>query len=79
MKVADEFRFPERLDVSAFLSPPPAEPAERVQYELYAVLLHIGTATGGHYFAYIRDLASNKWFKFVSSAAPRYGGEASSV
>ena len=27
-----------------------------MQYELYGILIHVGTARGGHYFAYIKDL-----------------------
>ena len=30
-------------------------------YELYGVLVHSGSALGGHYFAYIRDLDTRKW------------------
>lgn len=37
-------------------SPPPDAPTdtEPIEYELYAVLVHTGTAMGGHYFAYIK-------------------------
>lgn len=30
-------------------------------YELYAVLIHSGSALGGHYYAYIRSLGDGKW------------------
>lgn len=34
-------------------------------YELHAILVHSGSPDlGGHYWAYIRDHASNQWFKF---------------
>ena len=36
-------------------------------YELFSVLVHSGNAMGGHYFAYIKDLARKKWFKFNDS------------
>jgi len=36
-------------------------------YELYAMLIHTGGAMGGHYFAYIRDFDSGKWFQFNDS------------
>ena len=26
--------------------------------------MHLGNVTGGHYYAYIRDFATNQWFKF---------------
>jgi len=36
-------------------------------YELYTVLIHKGTATSGHYFAFIKDVEDNKWYKFNDS------------
>ena len=36
-------------------------------YELYAVLIHSGAITGGHYFAYIKDLDTKKWWSFNDS------------
>ena len=35
-------------------------------YELYSVLVHSGATTGGHYFAYIRDVdaVEDVWYKF---------------
>lgn len=37
-------------------------------YELYAVLIHSGAISGGHYFAYIKDLKSNAWYDFNDSS-----------
>lgn len=36
-------------------------------YELYAVLIHSGAIAGGHYFAYIKDLSTSKWYNFNDS------------
>ncbi|ETO20273.1 hypothetical protein RFI_16943 [Reticulomyxa filosa] len=36
-------------------------------YELYAMLIHTGGAMGGHYFAYIKDFDTGKWFQFNDS------------
>jgi hypothetical protein len=36
-------------------------------YELYAVLIHSGMINGGHYYAYIKDLTSGKWWNFNDS------------
>ncbi|XP_059471100.1 ubiquitin carboxyl-terminal hydrolase 47-like isoform X2 [Neocloeon triangulifer] len=33
-------------------------------YELYAILIHSGNASGGHYYAYIKDFSSGQWFCF---------------
>jgi hypothetical protein len=37
-------------------------------YELYAVLIHSGAISGGHYYAYIKDFASGKWYNFNDSS-----------
>lgn len=36
-------------------------------YELYSVLIHSGSALGGHYYAYIKSFADGKWFNFNDS------------
>lgn len=33
-------------------------------YELIGVLVHNGTATSGHYYAYIKDVEDGQWFKY---------------
>jgi len=33
-------------------------------YELYAILIHSGNASGGHYYAYIKDFITGQWFCF---------------
>lgn len=33
-------------------------------YELFACLIHQGHAMAGHYFAYIYDRETQKWFNF---------------
>uniref|UniRef100_A0AAV1US23 Ubiquitin carboxyl-terminal hydrolase 47 n=1 Tax=Peronospora matthiolae TaxID=2874970 RepID=A0AAV1US23_9STRA len=33
-------------------------------YELYSVLIHSGSALGGHYYAYIKSLETGKWYNF---------------
>ena len=35
-------------------------------YELYAVLIHSGSALGGHYYAYLRT-GDGKWYEFNDS------------
>ncbi len=34
-------------------------------YNLYAILVHTGSAFGGHYFAYIKQ--NSKWYNFNDS------------
>ncbi|KAL0592112.1 hypothetical protein ABG067_000765 [Albugo candida] len=33
-------------------------------YELYSVLMHSGSALGGHYYAYIKNFENGKWYNF---------------
>uniref|UniRef100_A0A182WLG6 Ubiquitin carboxyl-terminal hydrolase 47 n=1 Tax=Anopheles minimus TaxID=112268 RepID=A0A182WLG6_9DIPT len=34
------------------------------KYELFAIMIHAGSASGGHYYAYIKDFKSDRWFSF---------------
>ncbi|CAH0493884.1 unnamed protein product [Peronospora farinosa] len=36
-------------------------------YELYSVLVHSGSALGGHYYAYIKSMESGRWYNFNDS------------
>eukprot|EP01123_Difflugia_compressa_P011954 TRINITY_DN4952_c0_g1_i1.p1 TRINITY_DN4952_c0_g1~~TRINITY_DN4952_c0_g1_i1.p1 ORF type:complete len:1123 (+),score=226.28 TRINITY_DN4952_c0_g1_i1:470-3370(+) len=36
-------------------------------YELFSVLIHRGSALGGHYYAYTKSFGSGKWFEFNDS------------
>ncbi|KAJ8666944.1 hypothetical protein QAD02_008606 [Eretmocerus hayati] len=33
-------------------------------YELFSIMIHSGSASGGHYYAYIKDFRTDKWFCF---------------
>lgn len=33
-------------------------------YELYAIMIHSGSASGGHYYAYIKDFKTDEWLCF---------------
>jgi ubiquitin carboxyl-terminal hydrolase 47 len=30
-------------------------------YELFSIMIHSGSASGGHYYAYIKDFRNKKW------------------
>jgi len=36
-------------------------------YEMFSILIHSGSALGGHYYAYIKDFEVYKWFNFNDS------------
>ena len=44
-------------------------------YELYAVLVHSGSAIGGHYYAYIRSFEDGKWYNYNDSTVTEIGQE----
>ncbi|CAL4084063.1 unnamed protein product [Meganyctiphanes norvegica] len=33
-------------------------------YELFSIMVHSGSASGGHYYAYIKDFTTGEWFCF---------------
>jgi len=37
-------------------------------YELYAIMIHSGSAFGGHYYAYIKDIETGVWYNFNDSS-----------
>ena len=60
MKVNDRFGYPLELDMSKYLEQSEEAQAQKadadiINYELKAILIHIGGPYGGHYHAYIRD------------------------
>ncbi|KAL9110438.1 MAG: hypothetical protein Q9227_004982 [Pyrenula ochraceoflavens] len=62
-KVNDEFRFPDRIDLSPYkvetLNDPDKARLPDV-FELVGVLVHQGTAETGHYYSYIRERPTSK-------------------
>ncbi|XP_042528093.1 ubl carboxyl-terminal hydrolase 18-like [Dipodomys spectabilis] len=71
-KVCHLLHFPQRLDLSQVLLAEHqdfTEDAEQreAQYELFAVIAHVGMADVGHYCAYIRNPADGRWLCFNDS------------
>jgi hypothetical protein len=58
IKVNDRFEFPLQFDLNPFME----ERGENLIYQLSGIVLHSGTAEGGHYTSSIR--INNKWFSF---------------
>jgi ubiquitin carboxyl-terminal hydrolase 7 len=66
-KINERFEFPTTLDLDQedrkyFTEE--ADPNVRNLYRLHSVLVHSGGPNGGHYYAFIRPLASEEWFRF---------------
>ncbi|KAF5276470.1 hypothetical protein FQA39_LY06539 [Lamprigera yunnana] len=49
----------------------PEEPKGPYMYELFSIMIHSGSATGGHYYAYIKDFQKNQWLCFNDQAVSR--------
>jgi len=45
------------------------------EYELHAVLSHVGDAGEGHYVAYVRPRGSKEWFEFDDTRVSKVGEE----
>lgn len=82
-KINDHFEFPQNLDLNPYLD----EPYANLEYILSGIVLHSGTAQGGHYFSYIRF--GKKWLEFNDTVVSEidenimlnkaYGGKGSST
>jgi len=60
-KINSRFEYPETIDLKEFLEK--NENNEKLQscdttYDLFSVIIHVGSAHQGHYHAYIKDLQS---------------------
>ncbi len=60
-KVNDKFEFGLELDLTQYTE----FQEDNCKYELQAVMIHTGTAHGGHYHAYIRDLMDEGNFSLL--------------
>lgn len=54
----------EGIDMSSSTSKSTKQGSGPYIYELFAIMIHSGSASGGHYYAYIKDFDSNEWFCF---------------
>jgi len=89
-KLNDRFEFPRNLDMWPYTVWGRADAfAERdtaggapdkslFQYELVGVVIHMGTAIGGHYYSYIRERDESgpgeRWFEFNDSFVSPWAG-----
>ena len=64
-KVNKKFEFPKELNLEKLLNN--EEEKKSAIYELTGVLVHSGSVSSGHYYAYLRTTAEDKWFQFNDS------------
>jgi hypothetical protein len=65
VKIDTEFHFDQVLDMREFLDREHTE--THTKYQLFGVLVHSGTAFGGHYYVYLRPECKVKWYQFNDS------------
>jgi len=85
IKINDRYEFPEDLDLSPFLPQPPPTAAGSplsaptdARYMLHSVLVHSGSASGGHYYAFVRPDPQGRpqeWLKFDDERVTREKAE----
>lgn len=66
-KINDRFEFPIVIDLSEFVDKTNDNDKKDWIYELFGVLVHSGSASFGHYYAYLRPEESPRWYKFNDS------------
>ena len=70
-KINKEVQFPFVLDLSMYMQRETTgesnQQAQDQMYELYSVLVHSGSAMGGHYCAYVLGFEERKWYLFNDS------------
>lgn len=66
VKINSLFEFPNEIDLERFMMPGQAATVPHV-YELFGVLVHMGGAMDGHYFAYLRAGPKLNWYLFNDS------------
>ena len=61
-KLQQEFSFPTRLKLHKYMAKGAAAAAGApLEYELHAVISHVGEFGSGHYVAYVRPRGSKQW------------------
>lgn len=68
VKINDRFEFPEEINLSKFIATNnDATNNDDNIYDLYGVLVHSGTVSVGHYYAFLRTSTDPQWFEFNDS------------
>ena len=66
-KINERFEFPTTLDMdrdNRKYFTEQADPSIKNVYRLHSVLVHSGGMNGGHYYAFIRPLGMEQWYRF---------------
>jgi len=66
VKIVNNFTYPDLLDLTQYtaLNAQKDYSEQSQMYQLFSVIIHRGSANGGHYFAIIKNLSTGKWYEF---------------
>ncbi|CAF0833958.1 unnamed protein product [Brachionus calyciflorus] len=70
-KIGSTVSFPEILNVKKYLPDRELENSDTYEYELFSIMIHSGSASGGHYYAYIKSFENNQWYNFNDEKVSR--------
>ena len=80
-KINNHYEFPIDLDMNKYTdeyinnSSKDKEKENKNLYRLKGVVVHIGSSEGGHYYSFIRDSNSDKWYKFNDTQVDEFNIE----
>ncbi len=63
-KIHSRYEFPRELDLRKYVDANSPHKDDPAVYVLQGVMVHSGTAGGGHYYAFFRPTSSKRWYKF---------------
>jgi len=75
VKINDKFEFPEILDLTKFIPESEKKNIKSCKYQLHGVLVHSGSAWGGHYYAFLRTTLDKQWYEFNDSTVRKVSTE----
>ena len=61
-KITTKVQFPFTLDFTAYCAATCIEPHRDMRYDLFGIIVHKGTLSGGHYIAFVKR--SGQWYIF---------------
>jgi len=70
-KLYNRVEYPQKVDLSKYVN----QEEGTMVYDLYGVIVHMGTAMGGHYIAYCQELETQTWLKFNDSHVTKMADE----
>jgi ubiquitin C-terminal hydrolase len=73
IKLNNKVTFPERIDIKPYLDESTCLNNQdlKTEYELFSIMIHSGSSSGGHYYAYVKDFLTEQWYNFNDERVTR--------